>query len=116
MTEPLRFLAHRASRAAEALESLRARCGEQQANVAARVAYKLRHTFNERTKLIHGVEAFPSTEDSDDVYFQATTEVRTNLTDSMIGSIAWIWDYDNTPAPTRERSDHRVLLTVGWSF
>lgn len=84
--------------------------------VAARIAYKLRHTFNERTKLIHGVEAFPSTEDNDDVYFQATTELRTNLTDSMIGSIAWIWDYDNTPAPTRERSDHRVLLTVGWSF
>jgi putative salt-induced outer membrane protein YdiY len=84
--------------------------------VAARLAYKLRHTFNERTKLIHGVEAFPSTEDSDDVYFQATTELRTNLTDSMIGSIAWVWDYDNTPAPTRERSDHRVLLTVGWSF
>ncbi len=84
--------------------------------LAARIAYKLRHTFNERTKLIHGVEAFPSTENSEDVYFQATTELRTNLTDSMIGSIAWIWDYDNTPAPTRERSDHRVLLTVGWSF
>lgn len=84
--------------------------------IAARVAYKLRHTFSEHTKLIHGVEAFPSTEDNDDVYFQATTELRTNLTESMIGSVAWIWDYDNTPAPTRERSDHRVLLTVGWSF
>ena len=44
MTEPLRFLAHRASRAAEALESLRARCGEQQANVAARVATLLAQT------------------------------------------------------------------------
>lgn len=84
--------------------------------LAARVAYKLRHTFNERTSLIHGVEAFPSTESSDDVYFQSTTEMRTSLTESMIGSIAWIWDYDNTPAPSRERSDHRVLLTVGWSF
>ncbi|MEQ1633829.1 MAG: DUF481 domain-containing protein [Planctomycetota bacterium] len=84
--------------------------------IAARIAYKLRHAFNDKTSLIHGVEAFPSTENSDDVYFQATTEVRTNLTESMIGSLAWIWDYDNTPAPTRERSDHRVLLSVGWKF
>ncbi len=84
--------------------------------LAARVAYKLRHSFNDKTSLIHGVEAFPSTENSQDIYFQSTTEVRTNLTESMIGSLAWIWDYDNTPAPTRERSDHRVLLSVGWKF
>ena len=84
--------------------------------VAARLAYKLRHKFNDKTSLIHGTEAFPSLEDGDNVYFQATTEVRTNLTDSMIGAVSWIWDYDNTPAPTRERSDHRVFLTVGWTF
>lgn len=84
--------------------------------VAARVAYKLRHAFNDKTRLIHGVEAFPSLESPDDVYFQSTTEVQTNLSDSMIGSLAWIWDYDNTPAPGRDRSDHRVLLSVGWTF
>ncbi len=84
--------------------------------VAARVAYKLRHAFNDKTRMIHGVEAFPSLESPDDVYLQATTEVQTNLSESMIGSLAWIWDYDNTPAPGRDRSDHRVLLTVGWTF
>jgi putative salt-induced outer membrane protein YdiY len=84
--------------------------------VAARLAYKLRHEFTEKTRLIHGVEAFPSLESADDVYFQMNTEAQTNLTESMIGSLVWIWDYDNTPAPGRERSDHRVLLTVGWTF
>lgn len=84
--------------------------------VAARLAYKLRHEFNEKTMFIHGVEAFPSTENSKDVYFQMITEVRTSLTESMIGSLMWIWDYDNTPAPTRERGDHRLLLSVGWKF
>ncbi|MGE3173272.1 MAG: YdiY family protein [Planctomycetota bacterium] len=84
--------------------------------LSARVAYKLRHKFNDQTRLIHGVEAFPSLEDSQDVYLQSTTEVQTNLSDSMIGSLAWIWDYDNTPSPGRDRSDHRVLLSVGWTF
>ncbi len=84
--------------------------------LAARVAYKLTHAFNEKTRMIHGVEAFPSLESPDDVYLQATTEVQTNLSVSMIGSLAWVWDYDNTPAPGRDRSDHRVLLSVGWTF
>lgn len=84
--------------------------------LAARVAYKLNHAFNDKTRMVHGVEAFPSLESPDDVYLQATTEVQTNLSESMIGSLAWIWDYDNTPAPGRDRSDHRVLLSVGWTF
>ena len=84
--------------------------------LAARVAYKLRHEFSDKTRLIHGVEAYPSLERAEDVYFQATTELQTNLTESMIGSLSWVWDYDNTPAPGRDRSDNRVLLAVGWTF
>jgi hypothetical protein len=34
----------------------------------------------------------------------------------MIASVAWVMDYDNTPSPGFERVDHRVLLSVGWSF
>jgi hypothetical protein len=34
----------------------------------------------------------------------------------MIAAISHILDYDNTPAPGRDRSDHRVLLSVGWAF
>lgn len=84
--------------------------------VAARVAYYLQTKLSEDTKLNHSVEAYPSIEKSDDVYFQMRTEVITSLTESMIASLGWIWDYDNTPATGAERSDHRVLLSVGWSF
>jgi putative salt-induced outer membrane protein YdiY len=84
--------------------------------LAARVAYTLRHNLSDRTKLLHSCEAFPSTEDATDVYLQAKTEVTTNLTDNMIASVAWVMDYDNTPSPGFERVDHRVLLSVGWSF
>lgn len=84
--------------------------------VAARVAYKLNHKLSDRTKLGHGVEAFPSLENSKDIYLQMRTEIVTSLTGSMIASLGWIMDYDNTPAPDRERADHRVMLSVGWSF
>jgi putative salt-induced outer membrane protein YdiY len=84
--------------------------------IAARAAYKLTHKFSEKTKLVHGVEAFPSTENITDTYLQAKTEIVTSLTDSMIASVAHVLDWDNTPAPGKERTDNRVLLTIGWSF
>jgi putative salt-induced outer membrane protein YdiY len=84
--------------------------------LAARFAYRLSHGFTATTKLVHGVEAFPSTEDADDLYLQGKTEIVTSLTDSMLASLAHVIDYDNTPAPGRERVDNRVVLSIGWSF
>lgn len=84
--------------------------------LAARVAYKLNWQFTENTRLIHSVEAFPSVENARDVYLQADTKLQTNLTDSMIAQLQWVWDYDNTPSPGLDRSDHRLLVSVGWTF
>jgi opacity protein-like surface antigen len=84
--------------------------------LAARLAYKVTHAFTATTKLVHSVEAFPSTEDIEDFYLQGKTEIVTSLTESMIASLGHVIDYDNTPAPGRDRVDNRVLLSVGWSF
>ena len=84
--------------------------------LAARVAYKLVRALGGSTKLVHGVEAYPSTENLRDTYIQGKTEITTSLTESMIASLAHVIDYDNTPAPARDRVDNRVLLSVGWSF
>jgi putative salt-induced outer membrane protein YdiY len=84
--------------------------------LAARIAYKLTHALSESTKIVHSVEAFPSTESLDDFYMQARTELVTSLTESMLASIGHVLDYDNTPAPDRERVDNRVVLSIGWSF
>lgn len=84
--------------------------------IAARVAYKLRHQFNERTRLTHGVEAYPSLENKEDVYLQMKTELANNLTEAMFASLAWVMDYDNTPSPGLKRADHRVMLSIGWTF
>ena len=88
--------------------------------MAARVAYKLTHSFSEDTKLVHGVEAYPSVEDADDIYLQAKTELSTKLSGNLVASLAHVLDYDNTPsvtaARTFERVDNRVILGVGWTF
>ena len=84
--------------------------------VAIRAAYKLTHQLSKTSRIVHGVEAFPSTENSDDIYLQAKTELVTSLTESMLASISHVFDFDNTPATGQERGDHRVLLSIGWSF
>jgi putative salt-induced outer membrane protein YdiY len=84
--------------------------------IAARLAYKVSQKLSEATKLLHGTEAFPSLEHARDVNFTMRTELQTNLTASMIASLGWFWDWDNTPSPGHDRSDHRVLLSIGWTF
>ena len=84
--------------------------------VAIRAAYKLTHELSKTSRVVHGIEAFPSTESSDDIYLQSKSELVTSLTESMRASISHVFDYDNTPATGQERGDHRVLLSIGWSF
>lgn len=84
--------------------------------LAARVAYRYENQLSEKSKLVHRAEAFPSVENSDDVYCQVTTELSTSLTDSMVASLTHVLDYDNTPAAGFKRADQRVILSVGWSF
>ncbi len=84
--------------------------------IAARLAYKLTWALSDTTRLIHGVEAFPSLEDANDVYLAKDTRLQMDLTKAMFAQFQWVWDYDNTPSPGRDRSDHRFLVSVGWKF
>jgi len=84
--------------------------------LAARGAYRMDYNLTADTTLIHSTEAFPSTEDADNVYFRMDTRLQTKLWGDMIGQLGWTWDYDNTPAPGKERSDHLVNFSVGWKF
>ena len=84
--------------------------------IGMRVAYKLVHHFSDKTRLLHGIEAYPSLQTNNDFYLQAATELQTNMTESMIGSLSWVIDYDNTPAPGLDRTDSRIVLAVGWAF
>lgn len=89
---------------------------DQQDYLAARVASISSWQYSENTSFSNYIELYPSLDESDDVYGRSDTRATTNLTESMIGQLQWIWDYDNTPATGRERSDHLFLVTVGWGF
>jgi putative salt-induced outer membrane protein YdiY len=84
--------------------------------VAARVAYSLSYLPREDLALLQDTEAFPSLEDSSDVFVRVDSRARLTLTGAMFAQAQWVLDYDNTPAPGLDRLDHRFLVSFGWSF
>lgn len=84
--------------------------------LAARGAVSARWTIIEGLKLLHDSEVFPSLEDGDDFYARLDTRLQATLTDNLFAQFQWILDYDNTPAAGRQRDDHRLLASIGWSF
>jgi len=84
--------------------------------IAARFAANIEYIHSERISFSNSTEVFPSLEEKDDVYAKLDTRAKATLTENMFGQLQWIWDWDNTPAPGLKRSDHQLLLTVGWSF
>lgn len=84
--------------------------------LAARVAEKLDWNINKDWNFAHIGEAFPSLEDSDDVSTRLDTRLKVSLTAKMFAQLGWVWDWDNTPAAGKDRSDNRYALSIGWSF
>lgn len=84
--------------------------------LAARLAYGAEWHLSETWSFAQDGEAYPSLEDKEDIYTRLDTRAQAKLTESMVGQLQWVWDWDNTPAAGKERSDHLVLLGVGWTF
>lgn len=88
---------------------------------SARAAYNYFYRMNENVDFTQLGEIYPSLEDSDDFTARLTSALQVALSTSMFMKLQHILDYDNTPATFSngeafERVDHRVVLTVGWSF
>jgi putative salt-induced outer membrane protein YdiY len=84
--------------------------------LAARLAYNWAYVMSEQWSFEQVGTVFPSLEDSDDIYSRIDTRAKVTLTENMFAQAQWIWDWDNTPAEGNDRSDHLVLVTLGWSF
>lgn len=83
---------------------------------AARAAYKVEYKPATSWTLSQIGEAYPSLEKGEDIYTKLDSRVRYDMSANLFGQFQWLWDYDNTPASGQERSDHRLFLTVGYSF
>ena len=83
---------------------------------AARLAYKADWTPNEKWAVGQAGQIYPSLEDSDDVNALVDTHAKLTLTEKLFAQLQWIYTWDNTPAPGKERVDNLLLLTLGWTF
>jgi putative salt-induced outer membrane protein YdiY len=83
---------------------------------ALRLAYTLGWRIVDSLRLDQTAQAYPSIEDTDDVYTKLDTSLRYDIYGSLFTKLTWLFDWNNQPAPGAERSDHRLLLTLGWSF
>ncbi len=83
---------------------------------AGRFAYDAMYKPGEPWTLLQTGELFHSLENSDDVTSKLDTRGRYNFSNSLFAQAQWVWDWNNQPADDKERSDHRFLLSVGYSF
>ena len=82
--------------------------------LAARVAHVLDWQIAADLALHHEAEAFPSLEDSDDIYVKAFTDLRYAMSENLSIGFGWLLLYDNTPVPGNDRVDNVFTLTAGW--
>ncbi len=62
------------------------------------------------------LEWLPSLENSEDQLATVANQFTAKLGEGFVGSLRWEMDYDNTPPAGNDRLDHRVILSVGYSF
>jgi len=84
--------------------------------LAARAAYKLLWNIDKSWSFGNAVEAYPSLDDKDDVLVRADTSLKSTFGEKMFAQLQWLFDWNNTPAPGKEREDHQFLLSLGWKF
>jgi len=83
---------------------------------ALRLAASAFEQLSEDLSWTTSVEAYPSIEESEDIYGKVDTKLAMSLTEAMFASAQLVVDYDNTPAAGADRVDQRLVLSLGWSF
>jgi putative salt-induced outer membrane protein YdiY len=84
--------------------------------VAARLAYNLFWAPAEAWEVSHTVAVYPAVDNIDDYFLNSDARVRVNFSEAMFGQLQYLLDHDNTPAAGTHKTDHKLGLTVGWSF
>jgi putative salt-induced outer membrane protein YdiY len=89
---------------------------DEDSYLSGRFGYSLKRDLGESWTLSQDSEIFPSFEDTEDVHLEVDSRLRCDLSKNLYGQFQWLFDWDNTPADGAERADHRLLLSVGYSF
>lgn len=85
-------------------------------NVAAQLGYHGLYKHSEDIEFKQDFVAFPAVDDVDDIYLLLDNKLTMSLTDSMVSAFIYELDWDNTPASGAKKTDHRFVITIGWTF
>lgn len=83
---------------------------------ALRLASNLAWQISKTTAFEQVAEVLPSLDDSEDVIARVDNRLKLNIVGRWIAQIQYVLDFDGSPAPGNEETDHRVVLAVGWGF
>lgn len=84
--------------------------------LAARLAYKAEWKLDDKWTASQVGELFPSLEKAEDLFARVDSKVRVALTGKMFAQLQWLYTWDNTPSPGRDRVDNLFVLGLGWTF
>jgi putative salt-induced outer membrane protein YdiY len=91
--------------------------GDTNDAISGRLAYHLKKDlWDDKVSLFHNLEYFPSLERLDDFLVITDAGVRTSLTERMFAEYKIEYRYDATPAESKDHTDLRHVVGVGWKF
>jgi putative salt-induced outer membrane protein YdiY len=74
------------------------------------------YLFEKIFQFFHFDQGTLSFEDTSDIIILSRTGIRMHLYKYFNLTAQWNWDWDNTPAPGDDRSDHEYILSVGVQY
>ncbi len=80
------------------------------------LASSFRKVFKKGIKISHYLEAYPAFDRLDDFYLASNLNVGFPISQRISLNLAWVSDYDSTPAPGARRDNSRYALTIGYRF
>jgi putative salt-induced outer membrane protein YdiY len=76
---------------------------------ALRLAERFEHEFNDRVKLVQNFEILPQIDDFENYFINFDIGLESALNDKLSLTLTFIDNYNNIPAPGRERNDIKFL-------
>jgi putative salt-induced outer membrane protein YdiY len=89
---------------------------ESNSEMSLQAGYNLDRKLCKTVEFINDLTFYPSVQQFSNYYLTTTAELRASLTPRMFGNFKVIFNFDETPAPDRGKTDVKYILGVGLSF
>lgn len=91
--------------------------GEDDSYPAGRWAFNFdRYFYDKFVQFFHFHEGFIGFEDTNDIFVRSRTGLRFKLREDFNATTQYNYDWDNMPAPGREKADRTYILSLGYEW